>query len=114
MPVKIDTRKKTRKQKEKNRRRKKRNQSRKGLSLQRLSRSMNKASKPKNPGGSKSRRIRPSMQAIHGVVANAYASRMPIGSNHTMGIYANAETGLSSKNFFKRKSREMRREKNPG
>ena len=112
MPIKIDTRKKTRKQKEKNRRRKKRNQSRKGASVQRVLRSMNQI--PKSRKASRSRRIRPSMQAIHGVVANAYASRMPVGSNHTKGIYANAETGLSSKNFFKRKSREIRREKNPG
>jgi len=106
MPVKVDTRKKTRKQKEKNKRRKKRNQSRKGPSFQRLRRSfMNQGPKPQR---SRSRRA-PSMQAIHGVVANAYASRMPLGSNHTKGIYANTETGLSTKNYFKRKSREMKR-----
>ena len=124
MPVKVDTRKKTRKQKEKNRRRKKRNQSRRaqvtqpqGLSLlQRLRRSLglNQVTgigpkPPQDPGGSRTRRVRPSMQAIHGVVANAYASRMPVGSNHTKGIYANTETGLSTKNFFKRTLRQMKR-----
>ena len=113
MPIKVDTRKKTRKQKEKNRRRKKRNQSRKGAqgaSFQRLSRSMNQVGI--KPQGTRSRRA-PSMQAIHGVVANAYASRMPVGSNHTKGVYANTETGLSSKNFFKRTLRQMKRAQNP-
>ena len=133
MPVKVDTRKKTRKQKEKNRRRKKRNQSRRaqvtqpqvmqpqGPSLlQRLRRSLGLnqitgigPKPPQDPGGSRTRRIRPSMQAIHGVVANAYASRMPVGSNHTKGIYANTETGLSTKNFFKRTLRQMKRAQNP-
>lgn len=153
---KIDTRKKTRKQKEKNRRRKKSLKARsrlsffpdKGLSLfdrlRRLSRRTFLQSR--RPGGNagqggakikiksksatagavgsvgsslaktlaKSRRIRkPSMQAIHGVVANAYASRMPVGSNHTKGIYANTETGLSSKDFFKRTLRQMKRVQNP-
>ena len=65
--------------------------------------------------GPKSRRVpRPSMQAIHGVVANAYASRMPVGSNHTKGVYANTETGLSTKDFFKRTLRQMRRAQLPG
>lgn len=118
MPVKIDTRKKTRKQKEKNRRRKKRNQSRKGSLFERIRRSLNQVTgqgpkPPQNPGGARSRRTRPSMQAIHGVVANAYASRMPVGSNHTKGIYANTETGLSAKNFFKRTLRQMKRAQNP-
>ena len=155
MPIKIDTRKKTRKQKEKNRRRKKRTQSRKRVTftpgknqsftdrMKRLFRFQSSQSGKPNSGGgsakvklklrsrpeggalgtgvvghtsrvSKSRRIpRPSMQAIHGVVANAYASRMPVGSNHTKGIYANTETGLSTKNFFKRTLRQMKRSQRP-
>ena len=108
MPVKIDTRKKTRKQKEKNKRRKKRNQSKKGSFERVRSSFMNQGLKPYQ--GLKSRRIpKPSMRTIHGVVSNAYASRMPLGSNHTKGIYANTQTGLSSKNFFKRTLREMKR-----
>jgi hypothetical protein len=53
------------------------------------------------------------MQAIHGVVANAYAARMPEGMNHVKGIYANTQTGLSSKDFFKRTLRQMRRAQIP-
>jgi hypothetical protein len=156
MPVKIDTRKKTRKQKEKNRRRKKSLKARsrlsfvpdKGLSLfDRLKRLTRRTFlQSRRPGGNagqggakikiksksaraaegavgtgvvgpslaKSRRIKkPSKQAIHGVVANAYASRMPLGSNHTKGIYASTETGLTSKDFFKRTLREMRRAQRP-
>ncbi len=118
MPVKIDTRKKTRKQKEKNRRRKKRNKSRKGSSLFQKLRSSIRRSMGLNPvtqikQGSRSRRA-PSMQAIHGVVANAYASRMPVGSNHTKGNYATTQNGLGTKNFFKRTLRQMKRVNTPG
>jgi hypothetical protein len=151
-PPKVDTRKKTRKQKEKNRRRKKTEKARKRVTFvpgkgqsftNRLRRLFSfQSKKPDGGGGSakvklrlrsrpsaeaagaeagavgthlpKTRRIpRQSMQAIRGIVANAYASRMPVGSNHTKGIYANTQTGLSSKNFFKRTLREMRRAQNP-
>ena len=127
MPIKLDTRKKTRKQKEKNKRRKKRNQSRKvqkeSLPLFKRIRSLNQMTgtglgRPNGVGtrssaGTRSRSRRPSMQAIHGVVADAYASRMPVGSNHTKGIYANTQSGLSSKDFFKRTLRDMRRAQKP-
>ena len=135
MPIKIDTRKKTRKQKEKNRRRKKSLKARSRVSylpdkrqslfdrLKRLSRTFLQSRRPGGnagqggavgsigPSSAKSRRIRkPSMQTIHGVVANAYASRMPVGSEHTRGFY---ENGLSSKNFFKKKLRQSKRAQNP-
>ena len=157
-PPKLDTRSKTRRQKEKNRRRKKTLQNRKRVTftpgqgqsfsdrVKRLFKFQSSQSGKPNGGSakvklrlrsrpegpeatgvvgtgvlgptsrvSKSRRIRkPSMQAIHGVVANAYASRMPVGSNHAKGVYANTETGLSSKNFFKRTLRQMKRAQNPG
>jgi hypothetical protein len=146
----VDTRSKTRRQKEKNRRRKKTLKNRKRVTFtpgqvqsftdrfKRLFKFQSSQSgKPNADGGSakvklrlrsrpegggavgvvgprKSRRIpRPSMQTIHGVVANAYASRMPVGSEHTKGVYANTETGLSSKNFFKRTLRQMRRAQRP-
>lgn len=121
MPIKLDTRKKTLKQKEKNKRRKKRNQSRKKRQSKlegntfKIIRSLNQTSGSGRPngGGARSRSRRPSMQSIHGVVANAYASRMPIGSNHTKDIYANTQRGLSTKDFFKRTLRDMRRAQNP-
>uniref|UniRef100_A0A6C0CZW6 Uncharacterized protein n=1 Tax=viral metagenome TaxID=1070528 RepID=A0A6C0CZW6_9ZZZZ len=154
-PPKVDTRSKTRRQKEKNRRRKKTLKNRKRVTFtpgqgqsftDRFKRLFkyhsSQSGKPNAGGGSakvklrlrsrpnvaeggggavgtavvgpKSRRIpKPSMQAIHGVVANAYAARMPVGSEHTKGIYANTETGLGTKNFFKRTLRQMKRVRHP-
>ena len=88
MPVKLDTRKKTRKQKEKNRRRKKtrsRNQksSKKNeegidLSSKKRTKKIKKTMKPK------------SMKSVRGRVSNSFGLRMPIGSNHLIGPYATA------------------------
>lgn len=93
-PKKIDTRKKTQKQKEKNRRRKKTHKLTQTKSKSLLN---SLGSLGLTEGRSRrlrqSRRSRLSMKAPRGIVSNALARRMPVGTNHLRGAAARTTNG---------------------
>ena len=87
-PKKIDTRKKTHKQKEKNRRRKKTRKPKQTNSHSRILVTEGRSRRMRQ-----SRRPRLSMKAPRGIVSNALAARMPVGTNHLRGAAARTTNG---------------------
>jgi len=104
MPPKIDTRKKTQKQKEKNKRRKKTEKARK-RQLEQVNKEISGTGKSKSRKTTGKSRLKQSMKAPRGIVSNALARRMPLGTNYLRGSRVFATNG----NFHSRALNHIRR-----